>query len=405
MECQYGKVAPTTSEVLNPGSDKYFVPGSGIVYDYVQMRRQMGGRMEKKSVMKKDYKKDLNVTNFVRQVNEGEKNTYFYKLRRVLPGLHDTRAGQPVGKILPGRSFQSVVGAAKMPVNGNYLRRVGRGTSENNDLFRRPYEPTSTAGMGEFQKSYAAPEMAYPMQGVEEQPDMMSIVESFNRTPYRPQQPAIPSVVDIKSDTTPSEGPSDVSMGSGTVTKPSSGLSSLASDFGKIIFGEPVSRPDRGLGAEDISMAPSTTTAIPEDVSMAPSSTGGKPKSMYEYDESIGPGDSVSQIQVPMIGEAPRINPTYTRSIASASQSQIGDSRASMSRTMMPQQTRSVVSNPQGPAVARKSRSLAVPTSRRTKQRKKKTPYDREMKKKKKGSTRKKGKSRETVSQIMEEIE
>lgn len=379
MECQYGEVAPITSQVLNPGSDKYFVPGSGVVYDYVQMRRQNGGRMEKKSVVKKDVKKDMNVTNYVRQVNDGEKNTYFYKLRRVLPGLHDTRAGQPVGKILPGRSFQSVVGAAKMPVNGNYLRRVGKGTSENNDLYRRPYEPTSTVGMGEFQQLSSVPELPHPMEGVEQTPDYMSLVESFNKTQYRPPRPPIPSVIDTTSEQTPSEGPSDVDMGSG-VTKPSGGLGSVLSGIGKVIFGEPIARPDRGVGAEDVSMAPSTTTRIPDDdISMAPST---------QYQDEILPQDSVSQYQVPVIGERPRINPRTV--ISAAGDKQIGDSRAGMSKTNMPNQNRSVVSNPNGPVVAQatkqQARAVIRPGSRRP-GRKSKKPYEKIKKTKAKSET------------------
>jgi hypothetical protein len=407
MECVYGQVAPTPTKVLNPGSDAFFVPGSGAVLDFVQQRRQNNGRVEKKMLVKRDVSKDMNVTNYVRQVNEGEKNTYFYKLRRILPGLHDTRAGQPVGKILPQRAFKSVVQAGRMPVNGNYLRRVGKGTSENNDLFRKPYE--STEGLAEAQPSYR--EEAYPMD-YEETPQAMSIYEEFNKSKYRDEAPSDKSTSVFAPSTTVS-APSDASMApSDSISQapksyaPSSGYGSVLEGVDRILLGSTVSAPDRGVGVEDTSMAPSVSTQI-SDTSMAPSvSTQVSDKSRapsqsssssiynpldifpdYEdtssapsvstqvSDKSMTPSQSSSSgtynpfdvfpeyedEQVPIIG-SPRLNPPSTRTPSlSTSSTSIGDARSGPSK---PQ--RSVVSNPSGPPVAqrgtkrRRSTDLAI---------------------------------------------
>lgn len=84
MECVYGSVKQELSESCYPGSDMNVVPPSGEIVDYVQ-RRRMRGKIEKKSTVSTfaDAKKPINITQYARQVNDGDKNTYYYKLNTI----------------------------------------------------------------------------------------------------------------------------------------------------------------------------------------------------------------------------------------------------------------------------------------------------------------------------------
>lgn len=342
MECVYGAVAPTTSQTLLPGSDGFFVPGSGQIIDYVQERRRNNGRMEKKGVVKYDYKRDMNVTNYVRQVNQDDKNTYFYKLVNILPGMHDTRGGQPTGKILPQRMFDSVVKAKKMPVNGNYLRRVGKGTSENNDLYRRPYEPTSTEGLGELQKpSGTSYEYPYPMD-VDPTPQrplpMEGLERTFNVNQYRVPPPPYP----------PSEAGSAAQSADQVIVP---GLESeQASQTSRTIMGAPITDPYRGYVPDEQEMEfnPQEVDLLEgiditrDDMSISGQSAPGYsevPTDVYSQVPTIGPPPSYTTL--PPARENPR-SPSIRDDMSV--DTVMGNARASNSKTKGKSKSKSTVS-------------------------------------------------------------
>lgn len=150
METQYGPVASTQSRVSLVGSDTFVVPGSGITDDYVTDRRRRG-KIERKSLVMISNKDKMPVSGYARQYCDKDKQSYYYKVREHIPQLYDTRGGQPEGKIVPDRLFQTLVQASQTPINGNFMRIVGRSQAEDPRGRFNPadYMTSATTGLSE----------------------------------------------------------------------------------------------------------------------------------------------------------------------------------------------------------------------------------------------------------------
>lgn len=144
MECVYGTVKQVLSEECYPGSDMNVVPPSGEVIDYVQ-RRRMRGKIEKKSTVNTylNTMKPLSVVQYARQYNDGDKNTFFYKLQNIVPKLYKTRGGQPNGKVLADLTFEGLV--TNTPANGAGFRKLQAAELENPGRYIPPQASTESA--------------------------------------------------------------------------------------------------------------------------------------------------------------------------------------------------------------------------------------------------------------------
>ena len=150
METVYGSVAPASSSVTLVGSDQFVSPPAGLVDDYITDRRRRG-KIERKSESFKSVKDKMAVSGYARQYCDKDKQSYYYKVREHIPQLYDTRNGQPPGKIVPERLFDSLVKANQTPINGNFMRIVGRSQAEDPRGRFNPadYMTSATTGQSE----------------------------------------------------------------------------------------------------------------------------------------------------------------------------------------------------------------------------------------------------------------
>lgn len=184
MECVYGSVKQELSESCYPGSDMNVVPPGGEIIDYVQ-RRRMRGKIEKKSTVTTyaDAKKPINVTQYARQVNDGDKNTYFYKLQNIVPKLYHTRGGQPNGKVLADLTFQGLV--TNVPKNGAGFRKLQAAELENPGRYIPPEASTDSAKLINDTKSRLRQFFNQPIETPEEG---MGKEDEFNEPVEQVQQ-------------------------------------------------------------------------------------------------------------------------------------------------------------------------------------------------------------------------
>lgn len=150
MEHQFGVVESVQSRTFDPGSDRFSTPAACLLDDYVTDRRRRG-KIERKSLAVKPVKNKLTVSGYARQYCDKEKNTYYYKTLEHIPQIYDTRNGQPQGKIVPERLFQTLVQAGQTPINGNFMRITGRSQAEDPRVRFNPadYMTNATTGQSE----------------------------------------------------------------------------------------------------------------------------------------------------------------------------------------------------------------------------------------------------------------
>lgn len=150
MESEYGPVESVKKRVSLVGNDMFVVPAAGIIDDYITDRRRRG-KIEKKKQLLVSVKDGMSISGYAKQYCPKDRNTYYYKAKEHLPQLYDTRGGQPEGKMVPERIFDSVVKANETPVNNNYMRIVGRSQSEDPRGRFNPadYMTSATTGLSE----------------------------------------------------------------------------------------------------------------------------------------------------------------------------------------------------------------------------------------------------------------
>jgi hypothetical protein len=181
------------------------VPPSGEIVDYVQ-RRRMRGKIEKKSTVSTfaDAKKPINITQYARQVNDGDKNTYYYKLNTIVPKLYQTRGGQPNGKVLADLTFEGLV--KNVPANGAGFRKLQAAELENPGRYIPPQASTESAKLVNDTKTrlrqFFNQPVETPEEGMGKEDEFNQAVEEVQQTnPETVQEPMmLLQQMDMESD-------------------------------------------------------------------------------------------------------------------------------------------------------------------------------------------------------------